>query len=305
MKVLITGGSGFIGSHLVAHYQGRAEIVVLDNFRSGRRANLSGFNCRLVEGSILDRGLLHELMKGVDLVFHLAALVSVPESMRLPAETVSLNVHGLLNVLEAAREAGVGKLCFASSAAVYGETSESPKMETMRPDPRSPYAITKLDGEYYCDLHAREGWLATACLRFFNVFGPRQDPAGAYAAAVPIFIQKAIRNEPLTIHGDGGQTRDFIFVGDIVNALTFLAEQPEVQGVFNAGYGESTSIQQLATQVIQLTQSRSEIIHAAPRPGDIRHSSASITKLRSAGWKPRFDFERGLKMTVEALHGRT
>ncbi len=303
MRILVTGGSGFIGSHVVEHYQGRAEIIVLDDFRTGHRRNLEGLTCDLVEGSILDRPLVSRLMQGVDAVFHLAALVSVPESMSLPAETVTLNVHGLLNVLEAARRAGVRKLCFASSAAIYGENPDSPKIETMNPDPRSPYAITKLDGEYYCGLYAREGWLRTACLRFFNVFGPRQDPASAYAAAVPIFIQKALRNEPLTIHGDGDQTRDFIFVRDIAAALAFLAERPEIQGVFNAGYGGTLSINQLVERILTLTGSRSEVIHSDPRPGDIRHSQADASRLRAVGWTPQSNLDSGLRATIEALTG--
>lgn len=298
MKVLVTGGSGFIGSHVVEHFQNTAEVVVLDNFRTGHRRNLDGLECRLVEGSILDRALVQDVMKGVNVVIHLAALVSVPESMKAPAETVDINVHGLLNVLEAARRAGVDKLCFASSAAVYGENPASLKVETLTPDPRSPYAITKLDGEYYCDLYAREGWLRTACLRFFNVFGPRQDPKSAYAAAVPIFLEQARRNLPLTIYGDGGQTRDFIHVKDIAGALAFLAENPEIQGVFNAGYGGSVTIAELASRIIRLADSRSPITHAEARAGDIRHSRASADKLRAAGWRPVFDLERGLEETV-------
>jgi UDP-glucose 4-epimerase len=298
MKILITGGSGFIGSHVVEHYQGKAEVVVLDNFRTGHRKNLDGLDCTLVEGSILDRDLLGKVIEGVNVVIHLAALVSVPESMQRPAETVDINVHGLLNVLEASRKAGVSKLCFASSAAVYGENPESPKIETMTPDPRSPYAVTKLDGEYYCGLYSREGWVRTAALRFFNVFGPRQDPDSAYAAAVPKFLEKAVRNEPLTIFGDGGQTRDFIHVKDIAGALAFLAEHPGVEGVFNAGYGSSVTIGELAARTIELAGSKSEIIHAPPRLGDIRHSCASSQKLRDAGWQPMFDLEKGLEETV-------
>lgn len=304
MKILITGGSGFIGSHVVERYQGRAEIVVLDNFRTGHRRNLDGLSCRLVEGSILDRELVAETMREVDLVFHLAALVSVPESMEKPAETVDINVHGLLNVLEAARHAGVKKLCFASSAAVYGENPVSPKGETMTPDPRSPYAVTKLDGEYYCGLYAREGWLSTACLRFFNVCGPRQDPASAYAAAVPIFVARALRGEPLNLHGDGGQTRDFIHVRDIAGALSFLAEKEGVTGVFNAGYGGSLTIRELAERIVALTGSSSEIRQTAPRPGDIRHSCADVTRLRSAGWRPEASLEESLVETVEDFRRR-
>ena len=298
MKVLVTGGSGFIGSHVVEHYQDRADVIVLDDLRTGHRENLDGMKCRFVEGSILDRALVDEVMGGVDYVIHLAALVSVPESMSMPGETVNINVHGLLNVLESARARGVKKLCFASSAAIYGENPIQPKVETMTPDPRSPYAITKLDGEYYCGLYAREGWLPTACLRFFNVFGPRQDPDSAYAAAVPIFLRRARNAEPITIYGDGGQTRDFIYVKDIVGALAFAAETPEVHGVFNAGFGTALTIGELVQEILKLTGSLSEIRHEPVRAGDIRHSTSDASKLMAAGWKPVFDVPAGLEELV-------
>ena len=294
MKILITGGSGFIGSHVAELYQGRAEIVVLDDFRTGHRANLEGLDCRVIEGSILDRELLAEAMEGVDLVFHLAALVSVPESVEKPGDTVAINVNGLLNVLGTARDAGARKLVFASSAAVYGENPQQPKVETMAPDPRSPYAITKLDGEYYCGLYAREGWLPTACLRFFNVFGPRQDPGSAYAAAVPIFLDRARKGEPIAIHGDGGQTRDFIYVKDIAGALAFVAEDTEIEGVFNAGYGGSITIRELVDEILRLTGSQSEVVHSPPRAGDIRHSTSDASKLLGAGWQPAYTQATGL-----------
>lgn len=294
MKILITGGSGFIGSHVVERYQDIAEVVVLDNLRTGHRKNLDGLKCRFVEGSIMDRPLLDELMQGVDYIFHLAALVSVPESMALPGEAVDLNVHGLLNVLESGRKHGVKKLCFASSAAVYGENPIQPKVETMVPDPRSPYAITKLDGEYYCGLYAREGWLQTACIRFFNVFGPRQDPNSAYAAAVPIFLQRAKSGQPITVYGDGGQTRDFIFVKDIVGALSFAAENAHVTGVFNAGYGKAITILELVEEIKRLTGSAAEIKFEPVRAGDIRHSTSDPSKLMAAGWVPQFDVASGL-----------
>jgi UDP-glucose 4-epimerase len=298
MKILVTGGAGFIGSHVVEHYQSRAEIVVLDNLRTGHTENLRGMGCHFIEGSILDRPLLKKLMSGVDYVFHLAAMVSVPESMAKPRETVDLNVHGLLNTLEAAREAGVKKLVFASSAAVYGENPTQPKVESQTPDPRSPYAITKLDGEYYCGLYAREGWLPTACLRFFNVFGPRQDPNSAYAAAIPIFMDRARKGEPITIHGDGAQTRDFIFVKDIVGALSFVAGNNKAQGVFNVGYGKAMRILELAEEIITVTGSTSKIHFEASRPGDIRHSTSNPQKLMQAGWTPQFDLSSGLKQLL-------
>ena len=299
MRVLITGGCGFIGSHLVESYQGVAdEIRVLDNLRSGYRHNLDGLKCTFIDGSITDRALVAHAMRGVDYVYHLAALVSVPESMAKPAECVEINVTGLLNVLDAAAAAGVRKLVFASSAAIYGDNPTVPKLETMVPEPKSPYAITKLDGEYYLDIYQREGRLETAALRFFNVFGARQDPKGAYAAAVPIFIQQAIRHADLTIFGDGGQTRDFIYVKDIVGALTFAAHTSGVTGVFNAGYGGQMTINQLASQLIAAAGSSSAIIHGPARAGDVKHSRASADKLRAAGWVPQFTLEQGLGATL-------
>lgn len=302
MKILITGGSGFIGSHIVEHYQGKAEeIRVLDNLRSGYRKNLDGLTCHFIEGSITDRDVVREAVQDVDLIFHLAALVSVPESMDKPSECVDINVHGLLNVLEAAAAAGTRKLVLASSAAIYGDNPEVPKREAMIPEPKSPYAITKLDGEYYLEMFRREGRLNTASIRFFNVFGPRQDPKGAYAAAVPIFIEKALRGEPITIFGDGGQTRDFIYVKDIVGALTFAAENDDVTGTFNAGYGGQITINDLAQEIIRITDSSSTIEHLPTRAGDVRHSRADVGKLTDAGWQPGHALAEGLTRTIEAF----
>jgi len=300
MKILITGGSGFIGSHIVEHYQNIAEeIRVLDNLRTGFRKNLAGLKHTFIEGSITDRDLVRKAVEGVDYIFHLAALVSVPESMAKPGECVDINVHGLLKVLEEASAAGVKKLVFASSAAVYGDNPTVPKLESMIPEPKSPYAITKLDGEYYLGMFQREGRLETAALRFFNVFGPRQDPKGAYAAAVPIFIEKAVNNEDITVFGDGGQTRDFIYVKDIVGALAFAAETAGVTGVFNAGYGSQITINDLADGLIRAAGSTSTVIHAPERAGDVRHSRASADKLRAAGWIPQHSLEEGLARTLE------
>ncbi len=306
MKILVTGGAGFIGSHIVESYQDRAdEIYVLDNLRSGHRSNLGGLAHTFIEGSVTDRALVREAVRDVDLVFHMAALVSVPESMEKPLECVDINVRGLLHVLEESAAAGVRKLVFASSAAVYGDNPMVPKVETMLPEPKSPYAITKLDGEYYLDIFRREGRLKTAALRFFNVFGPRQDPKGAYAAAVPIFIEKALRDEDLTIFGDGGQTRDFIHVKDIVGALSFAAETPGVTGVFNAGYGGQVTIHELAEKIIAAAGSDSRILHAAERAGDVRHSRASADKLLAAGWKPRHSLDEGLATTLASFASKS
>ncbi|MEI8037030.1 MAG: NAD-dependent epimerase/dehydratase family protein [Verrucomicrobiota bacterium] len=304
MKILITGGAGFIGSHIVEHYQGIAEeIRVLDNLRTGYLRNLDGLQHTFIEGSVTDRELVRQAVRDIDYIFHLAAMVSVPESMAKPAECVAINVLGLLNVLEEAATAKVGKLVFASSAAIYGDNPTVPKLETMLPEPKSPYAITKLDGEYYLNMFRQEGLLETAALRFFNVFGPRQDPKGAYAAAVPIFIEKAVRGEDITVFGDGEQTRDFIYVKDIVGALTFAAETPGVSGVFNAGYGGQITINHLAGQVVANAGSRSQILHAPERTGDVKHSRASAERLLAAGWQPRHTLADGLAATFGYFRG--
>jgi len=300
VKILITGGSGFIGSHIVEHYQDIAdEIRVLDNLRTGYRRNLDGLKHVFIEGSVTDRDAVAKAVEGVDYVFHLAALVSVPESMAKPGECVDINVHGLLHVLEASAAAGVTKLVFASSAAIYGDNPAVPKLESMLPEPKSPYAITKLDGEYYLDLFHRERGLETAAIRFFNVFGPRQDPKGAYAAAVPIFIEKALKGEDITVHGDGEQTRDFIYVKDIVGALSFAVETPGVTGVFNAGYGGQITINELAGKIIASAGSASRILHGPERAGDVKHSRSSAGKLRGAGWQPEHSLDDALATTLE------
>ena len=298
MKVLVTGGAGFIGSHIVEHFQGKAEVRVLDNFRSGHRHNLDGFDVEIIEGSILDRDIVRKAVEGVDYVFHLAAMISVPESMEKPIECVKLNCEGLLIVLEEASKANVKKLCFSTSAAIYGDNPELPKRESMVPEPKSPYAVTKLDGEYYCDMFTREGKLQTACLRYFNVFGPRQDPKSAYAAAVPIFAAKAAKNETITVYGDGEQTRDFIYVKDIVAANVFMAES-EFTGVYNVAYGNSITINELLKIIKEATNSSSEIIHAEERAGDVKHSKAAVDKLKATGFKPQHDLPTGLKTTID------
>lgn len=301
MRILITGGAGFIGSHLVEHFQGKAtEIRVLDNLRSGYRKNLDGFEHTFIEGSITDPQAVEQAVAGVDYIFNLAALVSVPESMERPLETVDINVKGLLNVLDAASRLGVKKVIHASSAAVYGDNPTVPKTESMLPEPKSPYAITKLDGEYYLGLHHRSGVLDTCSFRFFNVFGPRQDPNGAYAAAVPIFIGRALAGQPITVFGDGEQTRDFIYVKDIVSALVFGAEK-SLSGTFNVGYGRQMTINDLAGRILALTTSPSEIRHLAERPGDVKHSRASVEKLFAAGWQPAHTMDEALVATIALM----
>lgn len=298
MRILITGGAGFIGSHIAEHFQSIAEVRVLDNLRTGKRSNLDSLNVDFIEGDILDRAAVARAMQGVDYVFHLAAMISVPESMTKIAECVELNVQGTIIVLEEAAKAGVKKLCFSTSAAIYGDNPEVPKRETMFPEPKSPYAITKLDGEYYCEMFTKTGKLQTACLRYFNVFGPRQDPNSPYAAAVPIFTDRAVKNEPITVYGDGEQTRDFIYVKDIVAANAFFA-MSDFCGVYNIAYGGKITINDLIRVIMQNTGSTSEIKHLPERAGDVKHSMAAIDKLKATGFRPLYSFESGLAATVE------
>jgi UDP-glucose 4-epimerase len=304
MRILVTGGAGFIGSHIVGHFQGQAEVRVLDNLRSGFKRNLARFKHEFIAASILDRAAVRKAVQGVDYIFHLAAMTSVPESMARPVECNEINTVGTLVVLEEAAKAGVRKLVFSSSAAIYGGNPVVPKVETMPADPKSPYAITKLDGEFYCRMFADEGRLSTACLRYFNVFGPRQDPKSQYAAAVPIFIDRALKNQPITIYGDGEQTRDFIYVKDVVAANAFFATQSPATGVFNVACGRDITIKDLTQKICALTGSKSEIRHAPERAGDVKHSLAAIDKLRAAGFTPTSNFAEGLAATIPFFKSR-
>lgn len=299
MQILVTGGAGFIGSHLVEHLRERGAVRVLDDLSWGSRSHLSG--CEFIEGSILDREVLRAAMHGVDYVFHLAAMISVPESMENPVRCAEINTIGTLIVLEESAWAGVKKFVLSSSAAIYGNSPIVPKREDMTPEPASPYAVSKLDGEYYCRLFTATRGLPTAALRYFNVFGPRQNPASAYAAAAPLFIRQALCGEPLTIHGDGGQTRDFISVRDVARANAFFAMESPLTGVFNVARGGSLSIRDLAGRIVRLTGSKSQIIYGPARPGDIRHSTASLEKLTGAGFTPEHDFDEALLETIDAF----
>ena len=296
MKFLITGGAGFIGSHLVRRLSARGPVTVLDDLSSGKKENLSGLEYAFIPGSILDPAPLAEACAGATHVFHLAALVSVPESVSHPARCHEINVEGTRRVLAAADQAGARRLVLASSCAVYGDEPTMPKTESSPVAPASPYAESKLDGEKLC----AQAPLPAVALRFFNVYGPRQDPRGPYAAAVPKFLEAARAGTPLTIFGDGHQTRDFVYVDDVTAALEHAALSPSMTGVYNVASGQSVSVLRLAELVLALTGLRSEIRHAPARPGDILHSSASIEKLRATGWKPSFDLSTGLQKILSA-----
>ncbi len=290
MKFLVTGGAGFIGSHLVRLLQTHAPVNVLDNLTTGHRNRLAGLPCHFFEGSILDRKLLSEAMRDVTHVFHLAAMVSVAESVANPTDCQQINVEGTRRVLDVAAEAGAKRCVLASSCAVYGNDPAMPKTESLPPAPASPYAESKLAGERLCT----ESTLPAVALRFFNVYGPHQDPNGPYAAAVPRFLQAALAGTPITIHGDGQQTRDFVFVEDVTAALIHVALQPDLRGVYNVASGQSSSILQLAKKILSLSGSSSPITHTTARVADVRFSSASIERLRTTGWSPQTTLDCGL-----------
>jgi UDP-glucose 4-epimerase len=299
MRVLITGGAGFIGRHICEHFQDRAEVRVLDNLRSSFKSNLSGLECQLIVGSILDRDVVREVMKGVDFVFHLAAMASVQESVQNPNECAEINTGGTALVLEEATRARVKKLICSSSAAIYGDNPTIPKIETMPAEPKSPYATSKHEAERQCRSFTDQGRLATVSLRYFNVFGPYQNPRSEYSAAVPAFIENAIRNEAITIFGDGQQTRDFIYVKDVVTANAFFALKSQATGVFNVACGRQLTITDLALTIRNLTNSSSTIDYGAERPGDVKHSVASVDKAKAAGFRSVCDLTEGLRATIE------
>src|SRR5437762_1552215 len=299
MRVLITGRAGFIGRHICEHFQHRAEVRVPDNLRSGFESNLSGLKCQLIVGSILDRDVVKEVIKGVDFVFHLAAMVSVQQSVQKANECAEINAGGTAIVLEEAARARVKKLICSSSAAIYGDNPTIPKIETMPTEPKSPYATSKYEAELNCRSFTNEGRLATVALRYFNVFGPYQVPGSRYTAAVPAFIEKAIRNEPITIFGDGWQTRDFIYVKDVAAANAFFALESQATGVFNVACGKQITITDLALTIRNLTKSSSTIDYGAERPGDVKHSVSGVDKIQTAGFRPVCDLAGGLRATIK------
>ncbi len=299
MKVVVTGGAGFIGSNLAEELSNRYEVTVLDDLATGRESNLSGLDVEFVRGSILDTELLARTFRDVGFVFHEAALPSVQRSVEDPAQSNLVNVNGTLNVLLAARDAGVKKVLFASSSSVYGDTPVLPKVESMTPNPMSPYAITKLTDEYYCRVFTSLYGLPTVALRYFNVFGPRQDPKSQYAAVIPNFISRILAGEPPVIHGDGRQTRDFTFVRDVVRA-NILAAESDAVGVFNVACQKRIDLLELAGTIMDLVGTRVDPVHEPARPGDVRDSLADITRARDAfGYAPAYTLTDGLKETIQ------
>lgn len=298
----MTGGAGFIGSHLVARLARRFEVAVLDDLSTGSRGHLEGVDVELTVGSILDDDALGRTMEGADAVAHLAAIPSVPDSLRDPVRCHRVNAEGTLRVLEAARRHDVGSVVVASSAAVYGDPVAVPVAEDAPTRPRSPYGADKLASEGYARAFHEAYGLSTASLRYFNVYGPRQDPEADYAAAVPAFVTRALAGEPLVVHGDGKQTRDFVYVADVAEA-TAAALGAGLEGeVLNVASGEATAIGDLARHVRRVAGSSSEIVHGDPRPGDVRRSHAEIAAIREAlDWSPTTTLEEGLARTIDAF----
>lgn len=298
MKIVITGGAGFIGSNLAEELSKDNEIIVLDDLFAGKLSNIRDLDIKFVKGSITDLDLLQKLFKDVEYVFHQAAIASVPRSINDPVASNNANINGTLNVLVAAKDSGVKKVICASSSSVYGDTPELPKREEMKPTPKSPYAITKLAGEYYSTVFSEVYGLKTVSLRYFNVYGPKQDPSSEYAAVIPKFIRKAQENKPPIIYGDGEQTRDFTFVKDVVNANILALERGE--GVFNIASGSRISINELADKIIAMYGKSLKPIHESPRPGDVKHSLADISKAeKELRYKPEYVLEEGLRETIE------
>jgi UDP-glucose 4-epimerase len=300
--IVVTGGAGFIGSNLAEALMEENDVIVIDDISTGIYGNIRSWaeqnRIRFVKGSICDPILLKGTFRDVEYVFHNAAIPSVQRSVKDPIRTNEAGITGTLNILIAARDSGVKKVVFASSSSVYGETPTLPKHEGMVSTPLSPYSLTKLAGEHYCRLFTELYDLKTVSLRYFNVYGPRQNPDSEYSAAIPCFIKNALEGKPLVIYGDGEQTRDFTFVKDVVRA-NVLAAESNATGVFNIATGRRISINDLAKLILKISGRTSSIVYAPPRHGDVRHSLADISRAHeSFGYSPQYSLEDGLLETI-------
>jgi len=303
---LVTGGAGFIGSHLTdGLFAAGFRVRVLDDFSSGRESNLAHAlaDIELIRGDLADPATAARACAGADVVFHEGAIPSVPRSVAEPVRTNRANVDGTLNVLECARGAGVRRVVFAASSSAYGDTEQLPKIETMPANPRSPYALQKYAGEVYCRLYHELYGIETVALRYFNVFGPRQDPKSEYAAVVPRFATACLRGEPATINGDGEQSRDFTFIADTVRANLLAADAPRAPGsVINVAGGRRITLNELLAALQAITETKIPPIHGPARAGDVRHSLADLGRARTLlGFEPQVPLPEGLRQTVDSL----
>ena len=304
MKYLVTGGAGFIGSNLVLELLQRGhQVRVLDNFATGRRQNIRPFQDKieLIEGDFRSYHIVREAVDGMDFILHQGALPSVPRSIKDPLTTNQVNVEGTLNILNAALDSGVKRVVSASSSSIYGDSETLPKQEDMFPNPLSPYAVSKMAGEKYCQVFARIYDLHTVALRYFNVFGPRQDPTSQYSAVIPKFIKAILEDRQPTIYGDGKQSRDFTFIQNVVEANILATEADFPAGmVFNCACHERIDLNELVSSINSILSKNIKAIYADPRPGDVKHSFANIERIKQhLGYKPKVFFEEGLRHTIQ------
>lgn len=301
---LVTGGAGFIGSNLTEELLKRGHRVrVLDNFSTGKRDNLEPFrrDIELYEGDIRSYHIVHEAVRGVEYILHQAALPSVPRSIVDPITTHEVNTNGTLNVLNAARDLGVQRVVYASSSSIYGNSKELPKHERMMPNPLSPYAVSKLTGEKYMQVFHQLYGLETVALRYFNVFGPKQDPASQYSAVIPRFVTAILTGQPPTIFGDGEQSRDFTFIANVIDANIRACECSGIGGsVMNIACHERITLKQLVSEINQTVGKEISPHYAEPRLGDVKHSYAAIQQAADIlAYKPLVSFSEGIRMTVQ------
>jgi len=303
-KFLVTGGAGFIGSNICKKLVSQDAFVrVVDNLLTGKKSNLADVwdKIEFIEADMGDESVAHSAMKDIDVVLHQGALPSVPKSIDDPAATHRHCLEATFILLLAARDAGVKRFVYAASSSAYGDTPTLPKVETMPPNPLSPYAVAKLAGEYYCSVFYQAFGLETISLRYFNVFGPHQDPTSQYAAAIPAFVTAILKNQPPTIFGDGEQTRDFTYIDNVVDANLLAASAKHTEGqVLNVACGQAVSLNEIIDVINRLAGKNIKPVYTDPRAGDVKHSLADITRAEKLiGYKPAIQFKQGLQLAIE------